>query len=143
MIDRISFDEIFMNTAALYSKRSTCLRANVGVVITVENRIVSGGYTGAPSGLPHCSKEICNIKKGCKNTIHAEMNAIAWAAQIGTSLKNGVLYTTLSPCLECAKIIIATKIKRVVYYKKYRKMDGLKLLKTAGILVDIYNKFTL
>ena len=136
---RISRDEMNMEIALIVAKRSTCNRARVGCVITQEGRIVSTGYGGAPSGLPHCLDEGCLIGEndmGCIRTTHAEQGAIAFAAKKGVSLEGSTLYVSLSPCLPCAKLIINAGIKRVIYLEQYRKTDGVELLKKAGISVE-------
>lgn len=137
--ERISRDSLFLNIAYLMSLRGTCTRNNVGcIVISPEGRIISTGYTGSPRGLPHCIDEGCIIGPdgGCIRTIHAEQGAISYAARYGTKLDNSTLYTTLSPCLNCAKSIISAGIIKVVYLVKYRDENGIKLLKGAGIIVE-------
>jgi dCMP deaminase len=100
---RPSIDEYFMEMAHLAAKRSTCLRRKVGAVITKEKRLLSTGYNGAPKGLPHCEEVGCvredlDIPSGerhelCRG-VHAEQNAIIQAAVFGTSIKDGIIYTT-------------------------------------------------
>lgn len=135
---RITRDQMFMAIANIVSFRSTCLRAKVGAVIVQDNRIVSTGYVGAPSGLPHCLDVGCEIGPdgGCIRTVHAEVNAIAFAARAGIKLEGSTLYVTMSPCLNCAKLIINAGIREVVYRDEYRDPSGLKLLRQAGI--EIY-----
>lgn len=134
-MERISRDEMLMRVATIISGRSTCLRAYVGAVIAVEGRIISTGYVGAPAGLPHCSSVGDEIgpEGGCIRTVHAEANAIAWAARYGTSTEGAQLYSTREPCLRCAQLIINAGISRVVYEHPYRLHDGLELLEVAGI----------
>lgn len=136
--ERVSRDIVNMIIARAIALRSTCTHAQVGVVITLENRVVSTGYGGAPSGLPHCTDVGCleGPDGGCIRTAHAEAGAIAFAARKGISLEGGTLYTTLAPCLACAKLIINAGIKRVVYLESYRDPRGLILLKQAGIEIE-------
>jgi len=119
------------------SRRATCERARIGAVIAKENRIVSTGYNGSPSGLPHCTEVGCEPDSdgGCIRTVHAEANAIAFAARNGIPLEGGVLYCTYSPCLNCARLIINSGIKEVVYEKVYRVEAGIKELTNAEIVV--------
>jgi len=133
---RISRDDMLMRIALIVAERSTCNRLHVGAVIAMYGRIVSTGYGGAPSGLPHCSPETCNVNEPCTRTIHAEANAVAWAARNGVAVLNGTLYTTHSPCIDCAKLLINAGIKRVVYDQEYRKTEPLLLLKSVGITVE-------
>ncbi len=141
---RPSLDEYFMEIAKVVAKRSTCLRRKVGAVIVKDKRILTTGYNGAPSGLPHCLDIGClrdklNVPSGerqelCRG-VHAEQNAIVQAALHGIRIAGGTLYTTHQPCITCAKLIINAGIKRVVYGTKYADNRGLELLKEAGIEV--------
>jgi len=136
-LERISRDDMNMNIACIVSKRSTCARAQVGAVAVKHNRVVSIGYGGAPSGMPHCTEVGCvrGEDGGCISTIHAEANVIAFSAKFGISLDGAVLYTTISPCYDCAKLIINSGIKEVVYLVEYRKTEGIELLKKVGIKI--------
>lgn len=133
---RISRDQMLMDIVQIVARRSTCNRAQVGAVIAQDGRIVSMGYAGAPSGLPHCSPDICNVDSPCYRTVHAEAGAISYAARKGIKLEGSTLYCTHCPCVDCAKLIINTGIKRVVYGKAYRKKEGLNLLREVGISVE-------
>lgn len=137
MSERVSRDEMIMLIAGVVALRSTCKRGKVGCVITRDNRIISTGYVGAPAGLPHCIEGECEIGPdgGCIATSHAEAGAIAFAARKGIATEGSTLYTTLSPCLSCAKDIINAGIKRVVYLREYRDLSGLTLLMRAGVSV--------
>lgn len=132
---RIPRELMFMQIADKVSERSTCERAKVGAIAVVDNRIVSMGYGGAPSGMPHCTEVGCEIGSdgGCIRTTHAEINCIVFAARKGVSLENGDLYVTLSPCYDCAKAIVNSGISKIFYGKEYRKDKGLKLLQKANI----------
>lgn len=139
MSNRPSFDTLFIQIAVLFSKKSTCERASIGAIITRNNRIISCGYIGSPTGLTHCVDGGCIIDPntgGCIRTLHAESNAIAWAAREGISTKNSTLYTTVSPCLSCAKLIISSGIVRVVYLDTYRDPRSFSFLKEAGIKIE-------
>lgn len=124
--------------AAVTSARGTCERASVGAVIAQDGRIVSTGYVGSPSGLPHCTDVGClpGPSGGCDRTVHAEANAIAFAARYGIATDGATLYCTHSPCRSCAKSIINAGIVRVVYEHEYRLGEGKDLLRLAGIEVD-------
>ncbi len=139
---RPDIDTYFMNIAKVVAKRSTCLRQNVGAVIVKDKRILSTGYNGAPTGLPHCLdigclREELNIASGERHelcrAVHAEQNAIIQAAVHGVSIAGATLYTTHQPCIMCAKMIINAKINKVVYGKKYPDERGLEFLKEANI----------
>jgi dCMP deaminase len=135
MTPRISRDQMLMEMAITASKRSTCNRKHVGAIIAIDGRPVSVGYAGAPSGLPHCLDHGCipGPDGGCIRTQHAEANAIAFAARKGISTEKATLYTTVSPCLACAKLIINAGISEVWFLELYRKQEGLQLLDLLGI----------
>ena len=125
------FNNFFMEIAEKFSTLSTCGRLKVGAVITKNNRIISTGYNGVPSGLQHC----CEIHKDIDFSIpennemhkqfstqyelHAEQNAIVEAAKNGIALNGSVLYTTVEPCDYCRKLIAQSGIKNVFYRYKY------------------------
>lgn len=136
MINRITRDQMLMEMAISASKRSTCARKHVGAILAVEGRPISVGYAGAPSGLPHCLDHGClpGPDGGCIRTQHAEANAIAFAARKGIATEGATLYTTVSPCLACAKLIINAGIIEVMYLDLYRNREGLDLFSQKGIL---------
>lgn len=115
------------------AQRSTCLRLQVGAVIAFDGRILTTGYNGAPAGVPHCTLDVCGPENPCTRTVHAEANAIAFAARHGVRTEGSVIYCTDSPCLECAKLIINSGIQRVFYYRRYRDDSPLDYLLSAGI----------
>ena len=140
--ERISRHGLFMSIASLVSLRSTCQSAQVGAVIVRESRIISIGYNGSPSGQPHCLDEGClkDEKGHCIRTVHAEANAIAWAAREGIATKGATMYVTLSPCRKCAELIINAGIRQVIYSNQYHDPSGIELLKSAKVVVDNYGK---
>lgn len=126
-------DEMLMEMAGVVAKRSTCSRASVGVVIARAGRPLVTGYNGAPAGMDHCNHV---DDTPCFIAVHAEANAIAYAARWGIRLQGATLYTTLVPCLPCAQVVVNSGIDRVVYSKYYRKREGLDLLENAGIALE-------
>ncbi|WP_455363559.1 deoxycytidylate deaminase [[Eubacterium] cellulosolvens] len=130
---RLSRDEVLVKHAALVAERSTCLRSQVGAVIAREGRIISTGYNGTPSGMPHCTPTDCGPDHPCTKTVHAEANAIAFAARYGIKVEGSTLYTQISPCNDCAKLIINSGIRRVVFQDYYRDGQPLVLLADAGV----------
>lgn len=136
-------NETFLDLARKIGDNSKCCRAKVGAILVKDNRIISTGYNGKPSGWndEDCSSE-CN---GCKETIHAEINAIIFAAKNGMSTKDCILYVTHSPCQSCCLAIIQAGIKVVLFEELYVSKssdgeEGLKMLKAAGIKVFKYEK---
>ncbi|WP_250238056.1 deoxycytidylate deaminase [Cardinium endosymbiont of Oedothorax gibbosus] len=146
-----TFDHIFMSLAIQLAERSHCVKKKVGAVLTKDTRIISIGYNGPPTGSYNCDeiwpKTGCarNIKGSCSLAIHAEQNAVLYALTNHVSVKDGVLYTTLSPCLPCARLIFSVDIKKVVYkdsYAAYKNLDceeGLNFLHEFGIMVAQYD----
>ncbi len=123
-MERLSWDDYFMDITRLVSKRSTCLRRHVGAVIVRDKKILSTGYNGAPRGLAHCEEVGClrekmGIPSGqnqelCRG-LHAEQNAIIQAAVSGVSIEGSQIYSVTQPCVVCAKMIINSGIKKVVF----------------------------
>lgn len=109
-----------LRVAKEYSRRSTCKRAQVGCVVTQDNRLVATGYNGALPGDSHCDDATCNALNPCPNSIHAEANLISFAARNGVPLKGGVLYCTHSPCKNCTQLIIQAGIVEIFYVYEYR-----------------------
>lgn len=139
MSNRITRQEMFKEMVTLISKRSTCLRSKVGALIEKDGRVISIGYNGPASGFPECLSQTeyhrsseC-MGPGCTRSIHAEMNAIAFAAKAGISVEGATMYCSMSPCINCAKLIINSGIKTVIYLDEYRDKSGLELLKRAEI----------
>lgn len=149
-MNRPSFDEIFIELAKTIAKRSHCVRAQVGAVLTKDTRIISIGYNGPPSGTYNCDEvwpdRGCpeQMKGGCSLAIHAEQNAIIYASKQNISLEGATLYITLSPCLPCARIIYSVGIGAVFYlnsYAEYKGLpcdEGLEFLKTFGVSINKY-----
>jgi dCMP deaminase len=133
-------DEVFLLMARQLGELSTCDRAPVGAIITLAGRAVSWGYNGAPPGMPHCDEnnhgwgaDTTFDSRGCKNAIHAEVNAVAFAARVGNSTEGGTLFVSVSPCESCSRLLISAGINRVVYHQEYRDRSGIELLGRAGI----------
>lgn len=141
------WDKRFMDMAEVVSSWSSCYQENrhVGAVIVKEKRILTTGYNGAPSGIVSCAeKGEClrrklNIPSGTKHelcyAVHAEQNAIAQAAKLGISVEGATLYCTHKPCVICAKMIINSGIRKVVYKYGYPDDFSLELFKEAGVEV--------
>ena len=125
-------DKFFLGIAIEMSKASYCKRKKVGAIIVKDDNIISFGFNGTISGFPNK----CECKGVTKDDVlHAESNAIAKCSKSTYSSSGATMYVTLSPCFDCAKIIIQSGISRVVYIEKYRDDEGIKLLKKAKINV--------
>ena len=128
------FDHSYLQMAEVWAQNSYCKRRKVGALIVKDKMIISDGYNGTPSGF----ENICEDENGVTKpyVLHAEANAITKVAKSGNSSSGATLYVTASPCMECSKLIIQSGITRVVYRDAYRLMDGIELLKRAGIDVE-------
>lgn len=136
MQNRISYHEMYMSIADIVSKRSVASRSRVGAVLVKNNSIISYGYNGTPSGFDNeCEDFNGNTKR---EVLHAESNCISKIACSTNSSENAIMYVTMSPCLECAKLIIQSKIKEVYYIDQYRDTQGIELLYKAGIKCECY-----
>jgi dCMP deaminase len=138
---RPAFDQIFMNLALDLAKRSHCVKAQVGAVLTKDTRIISIGYNGPPAGTHNCDEEFpvdgCprDTKGSCSLALHAEENAILYAAKNGSQLEGTTLYCTLSPCISCARLIFQSGIKKVYYHASYAQYKGLPVDEGVAFLI--------
>ncbi len=149
-MNKLSFDDIYMDLAGNLARKSHCVKKKVGAVISKDTRIVSLGYNGPPAGTHNCDEEWPETgcprdrKGGCSLALHAEANAILYAAKNQITLDSATLYITLSPCLPCARMIYSVGIKKVIYlnsyadYKGINADEGVDFLKRFGIEVLHY-----
>ncbi len=124
-------DKRYLRMATIWAENSYCVRRKVGAIIVKNQMIISDGYNGTPSGF----ENVCEDENGLTKpyVLHAEANAITKVARSNNSSDGATLYVTASPCLECAKLIIQSGIRRVVYNELYRISDGIDLLERAGV----------
>jgi len=128
--------EVMMGMARMVSLRGTCDRLQVGALIARDSRVISTGYNGNVAGLVHCSHRLLDVPGiPCTTAVHAEANAIVFAARHGVEIFQADLWSTHQPCLECAKLIINAGVRRVWFEKDYRLREGLELLLEAGLEV--------
>ncbi len=140
---RPGWDEYFIDIAHVVARRSNCRRRQVAALIVVEKRIISTGYNGTPRGIKNCYEGGCPRCAGDSKSganlgdcicAHAEENAIVQAAYHGISVRGGTLYSTISPCLMCAKMIINAGLKEVVYEHDYHFQKTVRdLFRKAGV----------
>jgi dCMP deaminase len=144
-IQRPSWDEYFMNIAKVVASRSNCMKRKVAAIIVKDKRVVSTGYNGTPRGTRNCNEGGC---PRCNNLAvsgtaldqclcsHGEENAIVQASYHGVSLKDAIIYTTFAPCLQCAKMIINSGIREVIYNMDYPLNDSaFRLFQEAGVFI--------
>lgn len=132
----IEYDLLYMDLAMRISEMSYAVRNRVGCVIVKDHNIISYGFNGTPTGFDNtCEVEVEGVLITKPEVLHAESNAISKLAKIGVSSEEASIYITLSPCFECAKLLIQAGIKKVFYKNEYRKIDGLELLEQANIQI--------
>jgi len=137
----------YMKTARVFAELSTSKRKQVGAVVVKDDRIISIGYNGMPSGWDNnCEDEIGHVLDDNEYTVetrlktkpevlHAESNAIAKLAKSTESGDGASMFITCSPCIECAKMIFQSGIKEVFYDENYREDAGIVFLNKCGITV--------
>lgn len=140
----------YMKTARLFAEHSSAVRKKVGAVIVKDDRIISIGYNGMPTGWDNMCEYVIDISpsdprydffnfskelKTKPEVIHAESNAIAKLAKSTESGDGASMFVTCAPCIECAKMIYQAGIKEVFYEEKYKNDDGLNFLHKCGIKV--------
>lgn len=131
---RESWNQYFIRIAIQTATRATCPRLHAGAIIVKDKMQLSGGYNGAPRGLPHCTDEKigCLMIDGhCKRTVHSEANAIAQAARKGVEIKGAIIYVTHIPCYDCFKMIVNAGIVKIYYHDFYDNETNERLFKTA------------
>lgn len=157
--DRIDLDEAYMRMAEVWARRSKANRLQVGALIVKDRQIISDGYNGMPAG---STDDVCEtvehpdtyqgfgldgpyneavhgpmVLRTKPEVLHAESNALLKIAENGgVGAQGATLYTTLSPCHDCAKLIKQAKVERVVYRHAYRDTGGIELLRRLGVVVD-------
>lgn len=130
-----------MEIARVVATRSTCLRRQVGAVLVKNRQILATGYNGVPRGIAHCEERGClrdelGIPSGerqelCRG-LHAEQNAIIQAAYHGVAINGAEIYTTLRPCINCAKTLINAGVTAVYYCGEYPDALAMELFEEAG-----------
>ena len=141
------FKQAYMDVAERFAQLSHAQRAKVGAIIVKDDRIISIGYNGMPSGWDNvCEHDIHHHELGTTTSVtkaevlHAETNAIAKLAQSSESGKDAILFCTHLPCMECAKLIYQSDITEVYYREEYKaaKGSGKEFLIESGITIAQY-----
>lgn len=132
-----------MEAAHVYARCSTAVRLKVGALIVKEDRIISIGYNGMPSGWDNTCENVVEqhedggqVLETRKEVLHAESNAIAKLARSSESGDGSSIFITHSPCIDCAKLIYQSGIREVYYDKAYRDTSGVDFLEECGIKVE-------
>ena len=134
--------EAFMDTAERFAELSSAKRLHVGAVVVKDDRIISIGYNGMPSGWDNnCEEEFVNevgdlVLKSKAEVLHAETNAIAKLAKSNESGLGATMFITHAPCLDCAKLIFQSGIGSVLYRNSYRDTAGIDFLKKCDVEIE-------
>ncbi len=128
---QLQLDKRYLRMAGIWAENSYCQRRKVGAIIVRDSMIISDGFNGTPSGFENVCEDDAGQTK--PYVLHAEANAITKVARSNNSSDGATMYVTASPCVECAKLIIQSGIKRMVYHELYRLADGIDLLRRAGV----------
>jgi len=144
-VRRPDWDHYFMDIAKVVASRSNCIKRKVAAIIVRDKRVISTGYNGTPRGARNCNEGGCprcnNLATSGTNLdeclcSHGEENAIVQASYHGVSLKDAIIYTTFAPCLMCAKMIVNSGIREVIYNVEYPLNDtAFRLFDETGVLV--------
>lgn len=129
---RPTFNEVYMQLASIISARSTCIRRQVGCVITSQDyrRVLSIGYNGNAAGLPNMCDD--SRQTGACGCLHAEENAVISCNESFETPK--IVFTTVYPCKMCAKRLIQLGgVKKIYFAENYRNVGAAKALEIAGI----------
>lgn len=127
------YDKMYMDFALRLAQESKCPRKRVGCVILSESGMLSPGLNGHASGGPN---EWEYKENGDPEVVHAELQSLGKMLEEGVPAKGATVYVSLSPCLDCSKLLVRAKVHRVVYFEEYRKTDGIDYLKKYNVLVE-------
>lgn len=129
----MKYDKMHMATAEAYADESQCPRTHVGCALVLASGVVSPGFNGMASGGPNQWEF---SPDGNPEVVHAELNSLGKCLEQGLSTRGATMYVTLSPCLECSKLLVRAGVKRVVYKNKYRNVDGLNYLVKYKVVAE-------
>ena len=133
----MKFKLAYMDTAKRFAELSYARRKKVGAIIVKDDRILSIGYNGTPSGWDNdCEYEIDGEYVTKREVLHAEANALAKLTKSTENSTNAMMFVTLSPCFECSKNIYSAGISKVYYSEEYRDISGIKFLEQCGVIVE-------
>jgi dCMP deaminase len=130
----MDFDSTYLGVALSVARHSKANRRKVGAVLVTKTGVMLPGFNGSPRGMDNACEDENNVTK--PSVIHAELNCIMKAAREGVSVVDSTIYVTLSPCIQCAAMLIQAGVTRVVYADDYRDMSGVAFLQEAGIDVS-------
>ena len=134
MVSNELLDKAYMDMSLRWAQLSVAQRKKVGALIVLDGQVISDGFNGTPRGFENACEG--SDGKTLPEVLHAESNALMKIAQSTQKCTGATLYVTLSPCYQCAKLIVQGGIDRVVYLAEYHDTTGIGLLKKCGVKVD-------
>ena len=141
------FIDAYMDVAERFAQLSSAKRLQVGAIVVKDDRIISIGYNGMPTGWNNCCEDVIRedevgfqVTKTKAEVLHAETNAIAKLAKSGESGLGATMFVTHAPCIDCAKLVYQSGIATVYYKNKYRSTQGLEFLNKSGVEVIHHHK---
>jgi dCMP deaminase len=139
---KIKFIQAYMDVAERFAQLSSATRLQVGAIVVKDDRIISIGYNGMPTGWDNCCEDVVRqdevgfqVTKTKAEVLHAETNAIAKLAKSGESGLGATMFVTHAPCIDCAKLVYQSGIATVYYKNDYRSTQGLEFLDKSGVEV--------
>lgn len=136
--DYTKYNNMYFDIAKRVAAESQCERRKVGCVVLTTSGMIATGFNGMASGQPdkwHNPDD--EYHESNRNVVHAELNALGKMLEQGVSAKDAVVYLTLSPCLECAKLLVRSRVKEVNILEEYRSVEGIKYLVSNGVAVNL------
>ena len=144
---KIKFIQAYMDVAERFAQLSSATRLQVGAIVVKDDRIISIGYNGMPTGWDNCCEDVVRedevgfqVTKTKAEVLHAETNAIAKLAKSGESGLGATMFVTHAPCIDCAKLVYQSGIATVYYKNEYRSTQGLEFLNKSGVEVIHHHK---
>ncbi len=145
MPEQIDLDITYLKMASEWAQLSKAVRRKVGCLIVKDDQIISDGYNGTPAGYDNTCEFVNesfldraeNKLQTKKEVLHAESNALMKLAKSTNSSKDSTIYLTMSPCFECAKLIIQAGVTRVVFSSEYRNKEGVEFLRSNNIIAEL------
>ena len=144
---KIKFIQAYMDVAERFAQLSSATRLQVGAIVVKDDRIISIGYNGMPTGWDNCCEDVIRedevgfqVTKTKAEVLHAETNAIAKLAKSGESGLGATMFVTHAPCIDCAKLVYQSGITTVYYKNEYRSTQGLEFLNKSGVEVIHHHK---
>lgn len=144
MPKQIDLDVTYLRMADEWAQLSKAVRRKVGCLIVKDDQIISDGYNGTPAGFDNTCEFVNegfldraeNKLQTKPEVLHAESNALMKLAKSTNSSKDSTIYLTMSPCFDCAKLIIQAGVIRVVFSEKYRNQEGIEFLRSNNVIAE-------